>query len=107
LPFGHPDAKKGNSYTIKLTKENDMNTQSRDSKDQEKPDLLWNMFLKPTPQQPKTIEIPMPLSPTEWVKVQASYPLSEKAWEQMQNILKAYKPSLVPEIKPEDAKKEN
>ncbi len=45
----------------------------------------------------KTIEIPIPLSATEWVKIQASYPLSEKSWNQMFNILNAYKPSLVSE----------
>jgi len=43
----------------------------------------------------KTIEIPIPLSATEWVKIQATYPLSEKSWKQMKAVLDAYKPSLV------------
>lgn len=46
-------------------------------------------------QHSKTIEIPMPLSLTESAKLQTTYPLSEKAWQQMINILTAYKPSLV------------
>lgn len=46
-------------------------------------------------QHSKTIEIPIPLSSTEWAKIQTTYPLSEKAWEQMLNILNAYKQSLV------------
>jgi hypothetical protein len=54
-----------------------------------------------------TIEIPIPLSATEWVKIQATYPLSEKSWKQMKAILDAYKPSLVsPETPEKDEKKE-
>jgi hypothetical protein len=94
----------------KSAKESEMDTQSRDSEQRQKeggPDYnsIFSVFNQ-TPNQPKTIEIPMPLSPNEWVKIQASYPLSEKAWKQMQNILEAYKPSLVPETKNDDAKKE-
>jgi len=56
----------------------------------------------------KTIEIPIPLSATEWVKIQATYPLSEKSWNQMKAILDAYKPSLVTSKHQEkDEKKES
>ena len=55
----------------------------------------------------KTIEIPIPYSPTEWVKVQMAYPLSEEAWKQMMTILEAYKPSLVTKPKENSGKKEN
>ena len=59
-------------------------------------------------QHSKTIEIPMPLSLTESAKLQTTYPLSEKAWQQMINILTAYKPSLVVSSeKGENEKKRN
>ena len=59
-------------------------------------------------QHSRTIEIPIPLSPTESAKIQTTYPLSEKSWNQMINILNAYKPSLVfSKDKDEDEEKEN
>jgi hypothetical protein len=58
-------------------------------------------------QAPKTIEIPIPLSATEWVKIQATYPLSEKSWKQMKSILDAYKPSLVSSETQENETKES
>lgn len=56
---------------------------------------------------PKIIEIPIPISSTEWIKIQAAYPLSQKAWSQMEELLRAYKPILVPETKPKNENKEN
>jgi hypothetical protein len=42
------------------------------------------------------MEIPIPISLTEAVTIRTPYPLTEQAWNQMLNILKAYKPTLVP-----------
>ncbi len=41
------------------------------------------------------MEIPIPISLTEKVIIKIPYPLSEEGWEQMFNILNAYKPSIV------------
>lgn len=52
---------------------------------------------KPTGLSGKSImEIPIPISATEAVTIRTPYPLTEQAWNQMFNILKAYKPTLVP-----------
>lgn len=95
----------------KLKKSDIMSGRKEDKKDSNKEDFmtLTSSNLPGDPKSPlKTIEIPIPLSATEWVKIQASYPLSEKSWKQMVKILDAYKPSLVsPEIQEKDETKES
>lgn len=39
--------------------------------------------------------VQLPLSATEWVTLQAAFPLSESAWGQMLRVLEAMKPGLV------------
>jgi hypothetical protein len=94
----------------KLKKSDIMSGRREDKKDLKKEDFMTftSSTLTGDKKSPsKTIEIPIPLSATEWVKIQASYPLSEKSWKQMKNILDAYKPSLViPETQEKDEKKE-
>ena len=82
----------------KLKKSDIISGHEEDKINSKKEDFMTSMSSNLTgdPKSPsKTIEIPIPLSTTEWVKIQASYPLSEKSWKQMFNILNAYKPSLV------------
>ena len=97
--------------TIELAKlkESDIiSGREKDKKDIKKEDFmtLTSSNLAGDPKAPsRTIEIPIPLSATEWVKIQATYPLSEKGWKQMKAILDAYKPSLVtPETQDEKKK---
>jgi hypothetical protein len=87
-----------------------MSGRKEDKKDLNKEDFmtLTPSNLPGDPKSPlKTIEIPIPLSATEWVKIQASYPLSEKSWNQMKKILDAYKPSLVSSETQENETKES
>jgi hypothetical protein len=93
----------------KLKKSDIMSGRKEDKKDKNKEDFmtLTSSNLPGDPKSPsKTIEIPIPLSATEWVKIQATYPLSEKGWKQMKAILDAYKPSLVTS-ETQDEKKES
>lgn len=46
------------------------------------------------PQTPSQRVIQVPLSGSEWVTVQAAFPLSEQAWRQMLDVLAAMKPGL-------------
>ncbi len=39
--------------------------------------------------------VPIPLSATEWVTLQADFPLSEDAWDQFMRVLEVMKPGLV------------
>lgn len=95
----------------KLKKPDIISGQKEDKSTSKKEDFMTFMSsdLRNDPKQlSKTIEIPIPLSTNEWVKIQASYPLSEKSWKQMFNILNAYKPSLVSsETQEKDEKKES
>ena len=94
----------------KLKKPDIMSGRGEDKKDLKKEDFMTltsSDLAKDSKSTSKTIEIPIPLSTTEWVKIQATYPLSEKSWKQMKAILDAYKPSLVSSETPEkDEKKE-
>lgn len=45
-------------------------------------------------QAPSQRVIQVPLSGSEWVTVQAAFPLSERAWQQMLSVLAAMKPGL-------------
>ncbi len=51
-----------------------------------------------------TIEMPIPVSPTELVVMKIPYPLSEEGWKQLLTILPMYKPGLV--VQPIQAKDE-
>lgn len=93
----------------KLTKSDIISGQGEDKSTSKKEGFMTSPSSNLTgdlKQSSKTIEIPIPLSATEWVKIQASYPLSEKSWNQMFNILNAYKPSLV-SSETQDEKKES
>lgn len=54
-----------------------------------------------------TIEMPIPVSPTELVVMKIPYPLSEEGWKQLLTILPMYKPGLVQPIQTKDETKEN
>lgn len=55
-----------------------------------------------------TIEMPIPVSPTELVVMKIPYPLSEEGWKQLLTILPMYKPGLVVQpIQAKDETKEN
>jgi len=55
-----------------------------------------------------TIEMPIPVSPTELVVMKIPYPLSEEGWKQLLTILPMYKPGLVVQpIQNKDETKEN
>lgn len=55
---------------------------------------------------PQQFDIPIPLSPTEWAKIQTSGPLGEKSWEQFIKVLNALKPGLVWSITEQENAKE-
>jgi hypothetical protein len=46
-------------------------------------------------QRPQQRAVQLPLSATEWVTLQAAFPLSAFAWQQMLRVLEAMKPGLV------------
>lgn len=48
-----------------------------------------------TPNDPRMRAVQLPYSITEWATLQAAFPLSEDAWDQMLAVLNAMKPALV------------
>lgn len=43
----------------------------------------------------KTSTVQLPISPREWAKLEASFPMTESKWKQMLAVLTAMKPALV------------
>ena len=80
----------------KFLKKEDRNIMSSDSSSG-----LQSTLKKPT------IEMPIPVSPTELVIMKIPYPLSEEGWKQLLTILPMYKPGLVQPIQAKDETKEN
>lgn len=55
------------------------------------------------PDEPEHRAVALPLSANEWATLQAAFPLSETAWDQMLAVLNAMKPALVAPAAPGEA----
>ena len=55
-----------------------------------KPNCLSSLSAAARPQV-----VQLPLSPTEWARLEALFPMTEKAWDQMIALLEAMKPGLI------------